>query len=138
MNLQKFALFLVSSMKRFIFLSRLSFVTFVPFIYVLFIHLGSPQSDLRFYYLYLSAPLVGEKKPQTIKETSRTTTSLKFVPMPVLMAKWLPHSNKVPSLNFLFVWDLRGLSLARWVNWWFQAECVYVRVCCCLSVLSLL
>lgn len=80
----------------------------------------------------------GGKKPQTIKETSRTTTSLKFVPMPVLMAKWLPHSNKVPSLNFLFVWDLRGLSLARWVNWWFQAECVYVRVCCCLSVLSLL
>lgn len=48
--------------------------------------------------------------------------------MLVLMAKWLPHSNEVPSLNFLFVWDLRGLSLACWVNWWFQA--VYVRVCC--------
>lgn len=46
MNLQKFALFLVSSMKRLIF-----FVTFVPFIYVLFIRLESPQSDLRFYFL---------------------------------------------------------------------------------------
>lgn len=46
MNLQKFALFLVSSMKHSYF-----FVTFVPFIYVLFIQLESPQSDLRFYYL---------------------------------------------------------------------------------------
>lgn len=27
------------------------FVTFVPFIYVLFSHLESPQSDLRFYFL---------------------------------------------------------------------------------------
>lgn len=62
-------------------------------------------------------------------------SSLKFLPMPVLTAKWLPHSNEVPSLNFLFVSDLRGLSVACWVNWWFQAECVYVRVCCCLSVI---
>lgn len=83
----------------------------------------------------LCQQLHNEQKIIIIKETSGTTTSLKFLPMPVLTAKWLPHSNKVPSLNFLFVSDLRGLSLACWVNWWFQAECVYVRVCCCLSVI---